>query len=784
MRLMSLPCSGMWCAKTLRMMLLMAIQRAFQITIPLTLCICLSNAATAQTLDLGGVPTGPSITQTNGATDLATLLEAELRALNDQAANLTGEAKSGASARARVRGIAAYLLRAGAMRPWNESAPAVDGARLALLIGRIDALVELAVGGRAMPPRTLSADNAKRAIRLLEAIASASIEPMRKAMVSPTQALPAQTARALGTVLAPLAELAELLEGRQNDDPWPVLIDARAASPERMAPCRSSAEIRASLDALPNCAEKSTMKAALDATIARGSSAAQDLRLLDRAADTVGWLVNMRASGAPFPISEAALAASLQRIVAAVVALSPTADERGAIDARSALEALEKTDPAARAMLSMRSTREMTEQSRAALSDAASSILSSESGGASGELERARAATRIIDACAAADRLENSLLASAPRDLKDVLRQLDRDARFAVRALAPAFKAIAADPAASSEPGNLSALDRVKSIDADRRRIVMLQGVIDSIGAISPGAGRNFATIGKRMAKLLLEPLKRAQGQAAFAALEAQFSAAFPFAYEDELKRRSPRAIELTGGAPERVIERAASLRAAWCEAVATGDLGGSASRRMDNAARLCKALRDLDQLVEPINRSDGDKLATWGGWATRRAMIAPATQDLTALASLAARSFVASATTEGQATFERDLLALESAIPLVRLTAAIERKLAPLLRGDPETVAAQLAPLLVAPTANAYLADAWIRLLTMHRAMIEAEFARRTGDAKLRQSLDQYLALVALEIEQSAFGGSRVVGPVPGFDGSQPRTDDSKPKGTRGRDR
>lgn len=286
------------------------------------------------------------------------------------------------------------------------------------------------------------------------------------------------------------------------------------------------------------------------------------------------------------------------------------------------------------------------------------------------------------------------------------------------------------------------------------------------------------------MAKLLLEPLKRAQGQAAFAALEAQFSAAFPFAYEDELKRRSPRAIELTGGAPERVIKRAASLRAAWCEAVATGDLGGSASRRMDNAARLCKALRDLDQLVEPINRSDGDKLATWGGWATRRAMIAPATQDLTALASLAARSFVASATTEGQATFERDLLALESAIPLVRLTAAIERKLAPLLRGDPETVAAQLAPLLVAPTANAYLADAWIRLLTMHRAMIEAEFARRTGDAKLRQSLDQYLALVALEIEQSAFGGSRLVGPVPGFDGSQPRTDDSKPKGTRGRDR
>ena len=718
--------------------------------------------ATAQTLDLGGVPQGPPIAERNGAADLASAMEAEERELSVAAESLTGEARSGVRARARVRAVAAYLLRSGSIKPWDESAPAAAGARLAQLVGRVDAVVELAVAGRGLRDRTIGPAEAKRALRLLDAIADCPSDGMRRAMVAPAERLPEEIARALGSMLAPLAELATLIEGPQNDDPWPVIIDARASNPDRAARTPTSAEIGRSIEALPAGAVRDRLRETL-----AGCATPSALRALDRATAAIGWLDGIRAKGAPWPMPLPAIDAACGRIAEAASLL--TTDGIAGNDARAAIDALDATLPAAQALLDLRAAPSTADAARDALSDAAAALLAPPAGGAQGERERARAASRVREACAAARRLEQSLAAEAPRDLKDSLRQLDRDARFAVRALPPALREICADPSRSGEPGNLSALERVTSIDLDRSRIVAMQSMIDGIGAIRPGAGRAFATQAKRMARLLTDPLKREQGQAAFASLEAQYGAAFPFAYEDELKRRTPRAVELTGGAPERLIERASALRAAWCEAVGNGDLGGVAARRLEQAARLCRSIRDLDQVIEPIDRAAGDRLATWGPWATRRAMVAPATQDLAARANLAARSFTAANTAEGVAAFERDLLALETAIPLVRLTAALERRLTPVLRGDPDTLGAQLAPLLATPGGNAYLAHEWRRFLTLHRAMIESEFARRSGEPAVRTALAEYLALLARDIEQAAFGAPKAIAPIPGFDGTAP---------------
>lgn len=718
-----------------------------------------TQPAAAQTLDLGGVPAGPAIGERSGAVDLAAAMEVEERELTTVAESLSGEARSGARARARVRAVAAYLLRTGSIKPWDESAAAVAGARLAQLAGRVDAVVELAVAGRGLRDRTISAAEAKRAVRLLDAIADCPSDGVRRAMVAPAERLPEELARALGSMLAPLAELAALVEGPQNDDPWPVLIDARASRPDRAASTPTTAEIRRAVEALPAAGPaRARLVAALDATASPSA-----LRALTRATAAVAWLEELRAKGAPFAIPETAIDAACERIAGAAALLA--ADGIAGDDARAAIDALDATMPAAQAMLEMRAAPAAPEAARDALSDAAASLLAPAAGGAQGERERARAASRVTEACVAARRLEQSLAAEAPRDLKDSLRQLDRDARFAVRALPPALKEICADPSRSSEPGNLSALERVRSIDLDRARIVAMQSMIDGIGAVKPGAGRAFATQAKRMARLLTDPLKREQGQAAFATLEALHGAAFPFPYEDELKRRTPRAVELAGGEPEKVIERAAALRAAWCDAVGAGDLGGIASVRLEQASRLCRAMRDLDQVIEPIDRAAGDRLATWGPWATRRAMVAPATQDLNARANLASRSFIAANTADGVTAFERDLLALETAIPLVRLTAALERRLAPVLRGDPDTLGAQLAPLLAVPGGNAYLAHEWRRMLSLHRAMVESEFARRSGEPAMRTALAEYLARLARDIEQAAFGTPRVIAPIPGFD-------------------
>lgn len=601
-------------------------------------------------------------------------------------------------------------------------------------------------------------------------------------MIAPAERLPAECARALSGALAPLAELATLIEVSQRGDPWPVLAETRAGNPP--AELRTAAELRARIGSLPDSAERAQLERSLKAVESRGAESADDLRLLALAADAVGLLASIEADGKPRVLAEPVVEAARTRIAhaAAVIESAPGAD---LAFARATLEALDTTIVASEALLAMRGSSGLTDAGRTDIAEAIASLLASEvaSSGAPADAERARvrAARRIADACAVADRLERSLVATAPRDLRDMLRQLDRDARVAVKALPGAFRAIAANPLSSADPANLSALERVSGIEADRARIIALQGIIDSIAAIRPQAGREFVPIAKRMTKLLTDPLRRGEGQAAFAALESQYSGAFPFAYEEELKRRTPRAVELAAGAPERVVARAAAIRAEWCDAIGRGDFGGDASRWLDMASRLCRSLRDLDQVIEPIDRAAGDRLGTWGGWPTRRAMIAPATQDPQARAVLTCRSFIASSDAQGRKTFERDLVALETAIPLVRLTAALERRLGPVLRGDPNTVGAQLAPLLAVPSGRAFLANEWPKLLALHRAMVEAEFARRTGDGKLLDALQRYLAALAIEIEQSAFGAARPIARVPGFDGTNPSgATDERPGTTR----
>jgi hypothetical protein len=643
--------------------------------------------------------------------------------------------------------------------------------------------------GRNARGEPLAARDAQRAIALLQAIGNCPSEPMRRALVAPRATSAQEVARALATMLAPLAELAALLEGARASDPWPVWLDARADGADRMRSAVSASEVRERVRALAEGTTRERLQRSLDGWSAQGVLAARELRMLHAAARAAEWLDGGSADGSngqngtdgARPMPAPALQSMRARLEAALTALDSDFNDA---DARAVLESLEITLAASTAMLEMRKQAGMTELSRKALEDAVTALLAGNAADAAAERARARTALRIREACEVVGRLETSMAREAPKDLREAARKIERDARLAVRALPGAFAALAADPDAAMEPGNLSALERVQSLDADRMRLAMLQGVIDSVGAIKPGAGRGFAAVAVRMARMLEDPLKRSEAQAAFVAVEARYLGAFPFAYEDDLKRRTPRAVELAAAVPEQLVAKAGGWRADWCVAVGKGDLGGAASVRLDRVARLCAALRDLDQIVTPIDRAAADRLSTWGPWALRRSMIAPATQDLDARAALAVRSCIAVRDDETFARFERDLAALENAIPLVRLTAALERKLAPVLAGDPGTVVAQLEPLLSEPSANAFLADQWSRMLSLHRALLEAEFARRTADVPYRDALARYLADTAREIERAAFGGPRPVATVPGFDGTDSAKDVRPTTGGRRRDR
>jgi hypothetical protein len=744
--------------------------------------------APAQTLDLGAAAGGPKIGEKNGAADLAGSLENEVRELSATGGTLSGEAKSAALARARVRAIAAYLLRSGAERAWDESAPAALGARLALLVGRTDSVIDAAVSGRTARGEQLAPVDAKRAITLVDAIANAPIEPVRKAVVEPAQRLPAELVRALRATLDPLVSLAGLIEGTSQLDPWPVVQAATDPARSGATPARDVAELASRAGSLPEGAERKALEQAIGSEASTGAIEPGEAQLLSNAIECFRLLLELRAAPVADRIADGDLRSGLVRSMSILTRRDEPA-------ARVALDALAPVVAASRAMLAMRRSTELPDAARRALAEAAGALLAGELRDVDAERARMRTAERIERAVMAATRLGASLGAQIPPEFRELIRQTERDARVALRTLPFALAAMAKsaasdDPVASVDPRDVSAIDRVIGLELDRTRVARLEQIIVAVGGVQPKAGRALGAVARRMTRMLADPLKRSEAEVALAALDAQFSAAFPLPYEDQLKRRTPRAIELTGGAPERVVIAAAAIRRDWCDAVAKGDFGGDASVRLDLAVRLCRALENLDRAVDPIDRPRGDRLALWGPWCTRRAMIAPATQDLTARASLASTSFLSASNAVTRATFERDLTALESATPLVRLAAGLEQRLDPLLRGDPDGLLAQLAPLVTMPSEGSYMRDGWRGLLALHRGLLEAEFARRTSDTNLRVALEAHLAALAREAGDAAFGPIRQVTKVPGFDGTQSPDDgstkgasnpDPRPRGAQG---
>lgn len=739
--------------------------------------------AHAQVLDLGGATAGPKLPDATAAAELAKEMSTEATELEGKASGLTGEARAEAESRVRVRRLAALLLELGAARPWQDSAPVVAGSRLVGMLQRTDTLLAAAAAGRSPKDGApLPQERARRAVEMLEQLSKIQYDRVRAACSASGPALQAQLSTALASTLEPLVELCAIVDGRGLEDAWPLVEDGDLETIRASA--RADVEsLRARASKLPDAAGGSAVRGALDACVARGSSPTSigDLRMIGGAVATLEWLDAMRAEKPPRPLPDAAIARAMARVSLALEDLA-VRDGRGA-DApanrgREQLSAIDAIADAAREMLAMRDDPDMSAAARQALADASAALLGAELAG--DQRARLRVADRILTASAAAERLVAREREEAPRDLKDVARALDRDGRIAVKALPAAFAGLAADPSRASEPDHLSALERVNALDADRTRLARMQFLIDRIGALDAKSGRSFAAQVKRTAKLLLDPLKRDEARATFAALDRQAEAALPFAYEDELKRRSDRALVLTGGRAAEVVEAAGVLRKRWAEALGAGATTGADAERMLRAARLFSCLRDLDQVDEPVTRAKGDRLALWGGWASRRAALSPAAQDLVARAVLACQSLLSAGSPDGDAQFERDVAALERAIPLVTLTARLERTVVPALAEQDDDVAAMLAPLVQSPAPDSFLADEWAALAAVDRALFESEFARRTGDNRTRDALAAYLASMCSEISTRAFGAPIAIGPQGTADRARAADPDIPPGGGR----
>lgn len=723
------------------------------------------SEANAQVLDLDGAKAGPSLPVENAAAELSKEMADEASRFERAAAGLTGEARVAAESKARLRRLAALFFDLSAAKPWNESGPTVAGIRLVAMLGRCDSLIDATAAGRRLKDGApLPQTEAQRAATALNALAKLDLDRARAACSAKPRDAQQHIADALAVTLAPLLELCAIVEGTQPEDAWPLIEDNQDIDAVRAAARADLEAMRKAAMELPAEAGGRSLLAALDACVARGTSATAllDLRLVREALRTLAWLSAMKAERPPRPFPDAAIERATARISLALddlaVRTPPVGSASAANPAESArlrLASLEICAHAARTMLELRDDPDLPSASRQALSDASASLVGAELSG--DERARTRVAKRILDACAAAERLASTEKVEAPRDLKDVARALDRDGRIATKALPAAFAAMAEDPSRAADPENLSALERVISIESDRARVVRMQFLIDRVGAIDAKSGRSFVAQMKRTAKLLLDPLKRGEAQATLATLDTQAAVSLPFPYEDELKRGTDRALALTGGRAREVAEATGRLRARWVMALGVGNFNGVDATRLMQVARLCTCLRDLDQVDDAVTRQKGDRLALWGGWASRRAALSPAAQDLRARSALACQSLlmvkidVIDPERDGQ--FERDVAALERAIPLVTLVARLERTLSPTLPTSSDTVGTMLAPLLQAPAPDAFLADEWATLASVDRALFESEYARRKGDVRMREALDAYISELCREVSARAFG-------------------------------
>jgi hypothetical protein len=608
---------------------------------------------------------------------------------------------------------------------------------------------------------------------------ASSVEPRavdpRAARPSPAQETPAASTDApkssresLEALRAATDALRRGVVGRQTTDA-PAVEDRRPPAERPVAEelLRDIAAVLDGVAASPH-GDRTLLRGVASAVrVAEWVAAVRSLPLPRPIKDGVVSSVEERVSHAAGGLAEAVRAGSSE-----AGATPPEGDSAsGASEGRDRLidelAALESVIEACDAMLALREAQGSSDLARRAISDAIEALIAAGAQGSASARDAVRAARRISEACDAAQRLEKGAAGDSPREFREIVRALDRNARIALRALPEACRALAADPAQASDPGVLAPFTRVLTLDADRARIVALHGLIARISAVRPKSAQGIEGATRRLARTLLDPMKRTDAQRGFATVEGLAAAAFPFPFEDELLRRTDRAVALAGGEPDRLLEVAAQARAAWAEAVGRGDLGGPDAVWLDEVARFLAALRDLATLGGPVTRGDADRLALWGGWTARRALIAPAAVDLDARAILAARSLVASARTGDRSDFRRDLAALERSLPLVRLVSRLERSIAPVLPAESSSTAAMLAPLVHPPRSDAAFIREWPRLLMLDRALLESEFARRKGVRATQDELAAFMADLARDIEVGAFGAPVTIGAVPGFDGT-----------------
>lgn len=726
------------------------LRRAWIALVAGALALSIGARAGCQTLHLDPLPPAPTLPEPNAAARLAQLLQEELHTIEILEAE-TPAAKNANQARVALRRMAYELLVRGARAeeyPTTGHTLAMEGFRIADARRRVDLNLATYLDGSirvGSPPRPLGVRERDRVDRLLKSFAEIAPSALAHADLKDL----AQVDGALATAIGPLCDALAVLEGRTTGAAlgggWPTPDELAAvggaaspggASPDEAVvdfdPCAS--EVQA---ALPDA-----VRAAVAAACAGEARPADEIRTavrLARAATDAAWLQ---------PEERAQLVTS-----AAAIARR----EGSAVLAAAQADLVENANGLAqRSKVAPYDEKGLAATLRSALFPAADSPFV-------GSPDRlARQTTRMAESLGLAIRYRDDLAAAkAPaagpaKDLPKDLRPMRKDfERAYLRAEETTFRSLGrlvSDPDATTSPELVGLVRGQRDALDDLGRLASTQGLLDRIGGVRPQAVRGVTVRVRTMLRWLLEPARRADGLAAWGSFTTQVEHFVPLPFEEELRRETPEAIELSAGEARKLVETIDIARADWADAWADGDGNGPAAQTVNRLWRLCRVMRSLaSEGAGPGNREQVPILSRWGGFHSTRAAFAPALTDVTALTKLAVHAALAG----DAATLDRELDRIERDAPLSQLAGRLVTDLGPWLAKRPEGVLGSLTAMREVPSERAWGLRLRLRLAGIARFARELEDARRMGNDKLEQPILDYLRRLA-ESSLSELGSER----------------------------
>ncbi len=344
--------------------------------------------------------------------------------------------------------------------------------------------------------------------------------------------------------------------------------------------------------------------------------------------------------------------------------------------------------------------------------------------------------------------------AAAPKlslDIRRVRQVLERRYASTEFQLLDNLPRLLDDPTAATSPQWTEPLAQLASLHAQVSRLDEIPQWVRAMSRFNPRASAGLYQQAKLIAEDMLNPATHAGASAALTEMHRQLELFEQLPHENELGDPQAPMRRFAGEHHEVIAQQIVVLRSQWSAAWSAGADPTLAGSRLLLVRRLLETMHDAgstlgdEQTLSHMNR--------WAAWELNDGAMGLINGDAPAMLRQAAQ-LAADAQWDRLA---RTLDELDRRASLVRLTAAIDRRIGPAVEGLPEGLAAGLGQCLYEPGPDAFAADQRADLARVCVYLTVAEHAQRDGDRQRAAAFLDQAGAMGRRIIQALEGAATV---------------------------